>query len=154
MWIELTPTLLKTHLAKDEIAALATVQVPACDLGLDAILAEECANVAAMWRSKIRLYHSIDRRPRYVPGGLLEYILVHLRYACYTRLPAMGQLLDELRRAEWQRANEVMDNVRKWAIDPVDPEEEEPPAVGVPSVIPNGLAWRFERFEGFEGERD
>ena len=91
-WVELTPQLLKTHLAVAEVQALATVQVP---ISVDQILADECTNIANAWRAKIRLFHAVDKRDNYVPESLLEYILIHLRYACYTRLPAMGDLLDE-----------------------------------------------------------
>lgn len=140
-WTQLTPELLKTHLAAAELQALATVQVP---IPVDRILADECVNVANLWRSRIRLFHAVDKRPCYVPEAVLEYILVHLRYACYTRLPAMGDLLDELRRREWERANEVLDNLRKYAIDPVDPEEEEGPASGNPVIIVDNPSWRFD----------
>lgn len=143
MWIELTPQLLKTHLAAAEIAALASVQVP---FDVDRILADECRNIANAWRSKIRLFHSIDKRDNYVPESLLEYILIHVRYAAYTRLPAMGELLDDLRRAEWSRANDVLDNIRKWFIDPVDPEEEEVSTSGNPVVIVNNDAWKFDTY--------
>lgn len=139
-WVELNPTLLKTHLAVAEVQALATVQVP---ISVDEILADECKNIANLWRGKIRLFHSIDRRDNYVPESLLEYILITLRYACYTRLPQMGELLDELRRAEWNRANDVMDNIRKFAIDEVNPEEEESESTNNPVVIVKNDSWRF-----------
>lgn len=140
-WIELTPQLLKTHLAAAEIAALANVQVP---FDVDAILQDECHNISEAWRSKIRLFHAVDKRANYVPESLLEYILIHLRYACYTRLPAMGDLLDELRRREYERANEVMDNIRKFSIDPVDPEEEEESTSGNPVIIVDNNSWKFD----------
>ena len=142
-WIKLDPPLLKTHLAVAEIAALANVQVP---FDVDRILADECRNIANAWRSKIRLFHSIDKRDNYVPESLLEYILIHVRYAAYTRLPAMGELLDDLRRAEWSRANDVLDNIRKWFIDPVDPEEEEVSTSGNPVVIVNNDSWKFDTY--------
>ena len=141
MWVELTPQLLKTHLAVAEVQALATVQVP---ITVDRILSDECTNIANTWRSKIRLFHAIDKRANYVPESLLEYILIHLRYACYTRLPAMGELVDELRRREWDRANNIFDNLRKMAIDPVDPEEEDTSASGNPVIIVKNDAWKFD----------
>ena len=143
MWIELTPQLLKTHLAVAEIQALATVQVP---ISVDQILADECTNIANAWRSKIRLFHAIDKRENYVPESLLEYILVHLRYACYTRLPAMGDLLDDLRRREWERANEIFDNVRKMFIDEVEEGEEEVNTSNTPVIIVNNSSWRFDTY--------
>lgn len=142
-WVELTPQLLKTHLAAAEIAALANVQVP---ITVDRILADECKNIANAWRSKIRLFHAIDKRADYVPESLLEYILIHLRYACYTRLPAMGELLDDLRRREWERANDVMDNIRKYSIDPVEEGEEETTTSGNPVVIVENSAWKFDSY--------
>ena len=143
MWVELTPELLKTHLAVAELQALATVQVP---VNVDRILSDECKNIANLWRGKIRLFHTIDKRDNYVPESLLEYILVTLRYACYTRLPSMGELLDELRRREWDRANECMDNIRKFSIDPVEEGEEETSTSGNPVVIVDNDSWRFDTY--------
>ena len=143
MWVLLSPELLKTHLAREEIAALATVQVP---IDVDRILADECTNIANAWRSKIRLFHAIDKRADYVPESLLEFILIHLRYACYTRLPAMGELLDDLRRREWERANDVMDNIRKYSIDPVEEGEEEVNTSNTPVVIVENSAWKFDSY--------
>lgn len=142
-WVELNPELLKTHLAVTEQNALATVQV---SFDVDSILEDECTNIANAWRGKIRLFHSVDKRENYVPESVLEYVLIHLRYACYTRLPAMGELLDELRRREWERANDVMDNIRKFSIDPVDPEEEETSTSGNPVVIVHNDAWKFDTY--------
>ena len=139
-WTELTPSLLKTHLAATEIAALSNVQVP---FDVDRILTDECTNIANAWRGKIRLFHSVDKRDNYVPESLLEYILIHVRYAAYTRLPAMGDLLDELRRREWERSNEVLDNIRKWFIDPVEEGEEEETVSGNPVVIVDNDSWKF-----------
>jgi hypothetical protein len=140
-WIQLTPELLKTHLAKDEILALSTIQLPN---NVDEIIADECTNVANAWRGKIRVFHPVDRRANYVPESLLEYILIHLRYACYTRLPAMGELLDELRRREWDRANDVMDNIKKFSIDDVEEGQEEEGYDRNPTVIINNPSWRFD----------
>jgi len=140
-WVELSPKLLKTHLAVAEIQALATVQKP---FDVDRILKDECTNIANTWRSKIRLYHKVDKRDNYVPESLLEFVLIHVRYACYTRLPAMGELLDDLRRREWERANDVMDNLKKWKVDDVDEGEEEDSTSGDPVVIPNNIAWKFD----------
>ena len=139
-WTQLTPELLKTHLAKDEIIALESIQVPS---NVDEILSDECFNIANAWRGRIRIFHAVDKRENYVPESLLEYILIHLRYACYTRLPAMGELLDELRRAEWNRANDVMDNLKKFSIDDVEEGEEESSTM-IPVIIVENDAWKFD----------
>ncbi len=143
MWVELTPTLLKTHLAQAEIQALDSVQVP---LSVDEILADECTNIANAWRGKIRLFHAVDKRSNYVPESLLEYILIHLRYACYTRLPAMGDLLDELRRREWERSNDIFDNLKKMFIDEVEEGEEEINSSNTPVIIVNNDSWKFDEY--------
>lgn len=140
-WLELTPTLLKTHLARAELDALASVQLPN---NVDAILQSECTNWANVWRGKIRLFHTIDKRSNYVPESLLEYILCHVRYSCYTRLPAMGELLDDLRRREWERANDVLDNIRKYYVDAVEEGEEEDKTTNNPEVIIDNDSWKFE----------
>lgn len=140
MWTELTPELLKTQLANDEITALSSIQLPN---NVDEILSDECTNIANVWRSKIAMFHAIDSRANYVPESLLEYILVHLRYACYTRLPAMGDLLDELRRREWDRANDVMDNVRKFQIDDVEDGYSDITTVNNPVIIIDNQSWKF-----------
>lgn len=140
-WVELTPQLLKTHLAAAEIAALGSIQIP---IDVDRILADECTNIANAWRGKIRLFHAIDKRENYVPESLLEYILIHLRYACYTRLPAMGDLLDDLRRREWERSNEIFDNLKKMFIDEVEEGEEEINSSNTPVIIVNNSSWKFD----------
>lgn len=139
-WTQLTPELLKTHLAKDEIIALANIQVPT---NVDAILTDECTNIANVWRGKIRLFHSVDKRTNYVPESLLEYILIQVRYAAYTRLPAMGELLDDLRRREWEKSFDVLENLRKWYVDPVEEGEEEVNTSNTPVVIVDNDSWRF-----------
>lgn len=141
MWVELTPELLKTHLAQTEIQQLNLIQVP---ISVDEILADECKNIANLWRGKIRLFHAIDKRANYVPESLLEYILIHVRYAAYTRLPQMGELLDELRRREWDRANQIFDNLRKQFVDNVEEGEEEINSNNNPVVIVENSAWKFD----------
>ena len=140
MWIKLTPELLKTHLAEQEIATLATVAKP---FDVDLILTDECHNVAEAWRGRIRQYHSIDRRKDYIPSELLQFILAHLRYSSFTRLPNMESLLDDLRVEEWKRANEIFDNPKKINLE--DPEESEEESNGLkPVVYPNPRLWRVE----------
>lgn len=119
MWLRLTPELLRTHLAEPEIQALETA---ATTSDVANILSEETHNVAESWRGRIKKGHSIDRRKDYVPSELLQFILIHVRYSSYTRLPQMETLLDEIRRDEWRRANEIFDDPFK--IDIEDPEEE------------------------------
>ncbi len=119
MWLKLTPELLRTHLAEPEIQALETAETTS---DVANILAEETHNVAESWRGRIKKGHSIDRRTDYVPSELLQFILIHVRFASYTRLPQMETLLDKLRQEEWRRANQIFDD--PFDIDIEDPEEE------------------------------
>ena len=119
MWIKLTPDLLRTHLAEPEIQALETA---ATTSDVENILNEETHNIAESWRGRLRKGHSIDKRTDYVPSELLTFILIHVRFSSYTRLPNMESLLDDLRRDEWRRANEIFDD--PFNIDIQDPEEE------------------------------
>lgn len=140
MWLELNPTLLKTHLADAEIAALATVAKP---FDVDRILTDECRNVAEAWRGRIRKYHRIDKRDAYLPQELMQFALAHARYSCFTRLPNMETLLDDLRVKEWERANEIFDDPKK--IDISDPEETEEESDGLmPYVFENPFVRRVE----------
>lgn len=119
MWIELTPELLRTHLAEPEIIALDTAATTA---DVESVLREEVHNVAESWRGRIKKGHSIDRRTDYVPSELLQFILIHVRQASFTRLPNMESLLDKLRQEEWRRANAIFDD--PFNIEIGDPEEE------------------------------
>lgn len=119
MWLKLTPELLRTHLAQPEIAALETAETTD---DVANILAEETHNIAESWRGRIKKGHSIDKRTDYVPSELLQFILIHVRCASYTRLPQMETLLDKLRQDEWRRANDIFDDPFK--IDIAEPEEE------------------------------
>lgn len=129
MWIELTPALLRTHLAEPEIIALESAATTA---DVDNILKEETHNIAEAWRGRLRKGMVIDRRTDYVPSELLTFILIHVRYSSYTRLPNMESLLDKLRQEEWRRANRIFDDPFEISIEePEDPEPERDPWVVV-----------------------
>ena len=135
MWIELNSNELRTHLAVPELSALETTEVEDLEDGQDnreaveAILQAACHNIAETWRGRLRTVTQVDRRTDYIPTELLQYILVHVRYSAYTRLPNMETLLDRLRQREWERANQIFDNLEDFYIEPPDePEDEDPRA--------------------------
>lgn len=126
-WLELNKDLLRTHLADSEIEALNTAAVET-----ENILQEECHRWADAWRGRLRKVMTIDRRADYVPSELLTFILIHVRYSSFTRLPGMEPLLDRLRQREWDLANELFDHPDKVAIEePEEPEEDD----GEPMVV-------------------
>lgn len=127
MWLKLTPELLKTHLADSEQEALNMTAVES-----ENILAQECHNIAEAWRGRLKKLTIIDKRADYVPSELLQFILIHVRYASFTRLPQMESLLDKLRQEEWRRANQIFDDPTLIAIEePEDPDEESDPMIVV-----------------------
>lgn len=141
MWIKLEPSLLKTHLAEPEIAALASVAKP---VEVERILADECENVAEAWRGRLRKFIRIDKRKGFVPTELLVFILAHVRYSSFTRLPNMETLLDDLRVKEWEKAMDILDDPRKFDIE--EPEEEEAGNGLVPYVFKNPRVIKVESF--------
>lgn len=127
MWLKLTPELLKTHLADSEQEALNMTAVES-----ENILAQECHNIAEAWRGRLKKLTIIDKRADYIPSELLQFILIHVRYASFTRLPQMESLLDKLRQEEWRRANQIFDDPTLIAIEePEDPDEESDPMIVV-----------------------
>lgn len=129
MWLELNKDLLRTHLADSEIEALNTAAVET-----ENILQEECHRWAEAWRGRLRKVMTIDRREDFVPSELLTFILIHVRYSSFTRLPGMEPLLDRLRQREWDLANDMFDHPDKVAIEePEEPEEDD----GDPMIVVN-----------------
>lgn len=117
MWIKLTEDLLRTHLSAPEKQALETAAVDTSK-----ILNDEIRNWTEAWRGRLRKSHTIDKRKDYVPSELVQFILIHVRYSSFTRLPQMETLLDYLRQKEWDRANRIFDDPDM--IDIEEPEEE------------------------------
>jgi hypothetical protein len=130
MWIPLTADTLLSCLTGAEQTKLSTAALKA---GQADVLADIASQVAKDWRGGLRRITVLDSRPGYVPDELLVHILAHFRYRAYTRLPGMSDLLDDLRVAEWTRANSVRDNLRSVSVEaPDDDYAETAPASGKP----------------------
>jgi len=117
MWIQLTAESLLTRVSSNEQARLNRAAV---STDQDNVLGEIAQQVASDWRSGLRKVTTVDTRTDYVPDELISHILAHFRYAAYTRLPGMGELLDDLRVKEWDRANTVRDNLIKHSVQAPD----------------------------------
>lgn len=118
MWIQLTASSLLTRVSSAEQARLNRAAVATAQTD---VLGEIARQVAADWRSGLRKVTTVDSRADYVPDELISHILAHFRYSAYTRLPGMGELLDDLRVKEWDRANTVRDNLIKHSVGAPDP---------------------------------
>ena len=132
MWIEMTPETLLSRLAGAEHDALRTA---ATAFGQGDPLEEIAAQVAADWRGGLRRVGPVDRRPGFVPDEVLIHILAHFRYSAFTRLPGMSALLDEPRVREWERANQVRENLAKLTIAPPDDDYLDSAKKATPGVI-------------------
>lgn len=122
MWIQLTADTLLSRVTGIEASKLNTV---ALKQGQADVLEEIAGQVAKEWRGGLRRYTTLDTRAGYVPDELLIHMLADLRYRAYTRIPGMADLLDDLRVKEWDRANQVRDNLNKVSIEPADAEHAE-----------------------------
>lgn len=122
MWNAVTPESLRSAVTGPERdaldkAALAPEQASG--------LSEIAANIVAEWRGGLRRVTTLDRRPDHLPEEVMVHVLADFRYRAFTRLPGMRSLLDELRVREWERANQVRDNLTKISISPPDPDYAE-----------------------------
>lgn len=123
MWTQLTAETLLSCLTGAEQTKLSTAALKA---GQADVLSDIASQVAKDWRGGLRRHTVLDSRPGYVPDELLVHILAHFRYRAYTRLPGMSELLDDLRVAEWTRANTVRDNLKTVSVEAPDSEYAEP----------------------------
>lgn len=118
MWIKLTSDALLARVAAAEESRLRSA---ATRYSQSDPLAEIAQQLANEWRSGLRRVTTLDTRSDHVPDELLIHILADFRYRAYTRLPGMSELLDPLRVKEWERANNVRDNLHKVSIAAPDP---------------------------------
>ncbi len=122
MWTELTADTLLSAVTGTEQAKLNTVALKSGQLD---VLTDIASQIAKDWRGGLRRVTVLDSRAGYVPDELLIHILAHFRYRAYTRLPGMSDLLDDLRVAEWTRANTVRDNLNKVSVEAPDADHAE-----------------------------
>lgn len=106
-WKLLTIDDLKTILSEDEINTLNTISV---DDDKTSII-NDCINmIADMWRGAFSAKgYAMDIRDHYVPVEYVYWILVHCRYAVWTRFPMSPSIgLDEARTDEYKKALELL----------------------------------------------
>ena len=144
MWFELTPDTLLTRISAPEKRALENAAV---DFSQTDVLGSIAAEIAAEWRGALARHISLDTRRLALPDEVRLHILADFRWRAWTRLPGMRTFLDEARRAEWDRANQIRDNgLGKITFEPAvapnapdDPGEAQPvPAFETPENILDG----------------
>lgn len=121
MWKQLTTEDLKKILSDDEVQKLKEISTES-----DAVVQEVIDLVADTWRGSFRAKsYEVDIRDHYVPAEYAYWILVHARYAIWTRFPnSPAYALDEARKAEYEKALELLETP---TIGPSKPDYEDDP---------------------------
>lgn len=107
MWKRLIVDDLKKILSDDEIEKLEEISTTSPDV------AQEVLDlIADSWRGAWRAKgYEVDVRDHYVAPEYIYYILVHARYAIWTRFPnSPAYALDEARKGEYEKALEMLKN--------------------------------------------
>lgn len=127
MYKKLTIDDLKLILAQDEIDKLS-------ELSLDSQMTDNINKtidmISNMWRSALSAKgYMLDIRPGYIPDGYQYWVLVHARWAVWTRFPQSATIaLDDSRKAEYEQALKLLEkpyiDVEKpeWENDPRNPD--------------------------------
>ena len=128
-WKKLDIDDLKLLLAQDEIEKLSELSL---DPEITAVINSIIDMVAAMWRGALRAKgYSMDIRDGYIPDAYQYWVLVHSRYAVWSRFPNSQYIaIDEVRKDEYKKALELLKDpyidVAKpeWEYDPANPENQ------------------------------
>lgn len=127
MWKKLDIEDLKLILAQDELDRLTELSI---DPAFTENINKTIDMVAAMWRAALGARgYTLDIRDNYIPDGYKYWVLVHSRWAVWTRFPQSQAIaLDDARKAEYQQALKLLEKpyigVEKpeWQYDPSNPE--------------------------------
>lgn len=125
-WKKLDTDDLKLILAQDELDRLSTLSI---DSTLTDVMQKTLDMVAAVWRGALSAKgYTLDTRDLYIPAAYQYWVLVHARWALWTRFPnASNVALDAAREKEREQALELLENpyidVEKpdWEHDPSNP---------------------------------
>ena len=120
MWKALDIDDLRLILSEDETAQLNQYSL---DQSLTAVINDTINMVSDAWRGALSAKgYALDSREHYTPGSYAYYILVHARWAVWTRFPNSKQIaLDDARKQEYEKALDLLKNPI-LDVDPVTPE--------------------------------
>lgn len=107
MWKKLDIDDLRTILSEDEIERLQTISV---DDEISSVVNDSIDMISDTWRGALAAKgRTIDVRDHYTPSEYRYWILVHARYAMWTRFPNAPDIaLDKAREAEYKKALEIL----------------------------------------------
>lgn len=105
----LTTDDLKSILSQDEIDALNTFSL---DPAKTTILNDTIDMIADTWRGALSAKgYALDVRDHYIPTEYAYWVLVHARYAIWSRFPMSPAIaLDDARKDEYNKALELLKN--------------------------------------------
>lgn len=147
MWKQLTVLDLKKILSDDECQKLDEISTQSPDVVQDVL-----DLVADTWRGSFRAKsYEVDIRDHYVPAEYSYWVLVHARYAIWTRFPMSPSFaLDEARKAEYEKALELLEQP---TIGPSKPDyEDDPEAKEEAEKLKTGdaaISTPFQRFSNY-----
>lgn len=120
MWKALDISDLRLILSEDETRQLNTYSV---DESMTAVINDTMNMVSDAWRGALSAKgYALDAREHYTPGSYAYYILVHCRWAVWTRFPNSKTIaLDDARKQEYEKALELLKDPI-LDVDPVTPE--------------------------------
>lgn len=106
-WKKLNIDDLRLVLSEDEVQKLNELSV---EENIDQILNDTIELISQTWRGAMRAKGiEIDPRDGYIPSAYQYWVLVHSRYACWSRFPNSSVIaIDEVRKKEYEQALEIL----------------------------------------------
>lgn len=106
-WKKLDINDLRLVLSEDEVEKLNELSL---DEGMTQVLNDTIELVSNVWRGALKAKGmEIDPRDSYTPSTYWYWVLVHCRYACWSRFPNSSIIaIDDVRKDEMERAMELL----------------------------------------------
>lgn len=106
-WKKLTIDDLRLVLSEDEVEKLNELSL---DETVTAVINSTIELVSASWRGALKAKGmEIDPRDYYTPSTYWYWVLVHSRYACWSRFPNSSVFaIDDVRKKEYEKALELL----------------------------------------------
>ena len=129
-WNKLDIDDLKLILSQDELDRLSTLSL---DETITTNINDTIEMVSETWRGALSAKgYTLDIRDAYIPSSYQYYVLVHARWAIWTRFPLSNEIaLDEARKQEYQKAMDMLKNPYldaekpEWQYDPSNPDNQD-----------------------------
>lgn len=106
-WKKLEMNDLRLVLSEDEVEKLNELSL---DESMTQVINDTISLVSNVWRGALKgKGMEIDPRDAYTPSSYWYWVLVHARYACWSRFPNSSVIaIDDVRKNEMERAMELL----------------------------------------------